>query len=662
MPGEGERAGAVPPAAEGSAAGLGEPGVAYRALFEGAPSAILIADETGRYVDVNRAALTLLGYERTELLALRVADVVAEEAPWADDEYARFVATGEWRGELSLRRKDGSVVPVEAHARSIPLPDGRTAYTSFVRNLSERKRIEAELRLSEERLRQAVEAAELGTWEWDMVHDRVTWSPRQCALFGTTPEAFGGRIADVMALVHPEDQVAAERSAIQAVDTTRDDYVVEHRVRRPDGGEHWLMAWGRLFRDADGHPVRMVGVTIDVTARKAGERHREAIQRGEKLRALGQMASGVAHDLNQSLAIIAGYGEVATRTLDAEVPDLAAVRESVALIREAASDGGQAVKRLLGFARVRPEGPEERVELRPLLEQVAQLTAPRWRDAAQAEARPIRLDVEVEGGPTVLGWPSTLREALINLVMNAVDALPRGGEIRLRAVQHADRVAVEVTDTGVGMPPEIRSRILEPFFTTKGEGGTGLGLPLVQGVVERHGGQLELESQLGAGTTVRLLFPPAERVSTLPISTSPTSTSPRMRPAREDQLEATPALRILAVDDEPTLAGLMGRVLSAEGHEVVTATTPEAALEHLEAGRFDLLITDLGLGTGMNGWELIERVRARRPEIRVVLATGWGPEIDQAAARERGVEAVISKPYRGEALRRAVAGVASRAE
>lgn len=122
-------------------------------------------------------------------------------------------------------------------------------------------------------------------------------------------------------------------------------------------------------------------------------------------------------------------------------------------------------------------------------------------------------------------------------------------------------------------------------------------------------------------------------------------------------MRTTPSLRILAVDDEPMLAGLMSRVLTSEGHAVVTATTPEAALEHLEAECFDLLITDLGLGTGMNGWELIERVRARRPDIRVVLATGWGPEIDQATARERGVEAVISKPYRGEALRRAVAGV-----
>ncbi len=124
----------------------------------------------------------------------------------------------------------------------------------------------------------------------------------------------------------------------------------------------------------------------------------------------------------------------------------------------------------------------------------------------------------------------------------------------------------------------------------------------------------------------------------------------------------TASLRVLAVDDEPMLAGLMGRMLAAEGHAVVTTTTPEAALEHLEAGPFDLLITDLGLGAGMNGWELIERVRARAPDIRVVLATGWGAEIDQDTARERGVEAVISKPYRGEALRRAVAGVASRAE
>ena len=127
-------------------------------------------------------------------------------------------------------------------------------------------------------------------------------------------------------------------------------------------------------------------------------------------------------------------------------------------------------------------------------------------------------------------------------------------------------------------------------------------------------------------------------------------------------MDETRSLRILAVDDEPTLVGLMGRMLTVEGHAVTTATTPEAALGHLETGRFDLLVTDLGLGAGMNGWELIERARTRRPEIRVVIATGWGAEIDPEAARARGVEAVISKPYRAAALRRAVAGVAGRAE
>jgi CheY-like chemotaxis protein len=233
----------------------------------------------------------------------------------------------------------------------------------------------------------------------------------------------------------------------------------------------------------------------------------------------------------------------------------------------------------------------------------------------------------------------------MNLVFNAVDALPAGGEIRLVAAQRGAHVEVAVSDDGEGMPAEVRARVFEPFFTTKGEGGTGLGLSQVFGIVEQHGGHVAVDSAAGRGTTVRLVFPRG-----LPAR----GDRARGVPARGSGLEGAPrALRILAVDDEPTLAGLLAHMLHRDGHAVAVAHSGEAALEVLDRGPFDLVVSDLGMG-GISGWDLAEQVRARRPGLPFVLATGWGAEIDPDEARRRGVAAVLAKPYRLADLRRVV--------
>jgi len=243
------------------------------------------------------------------------------------------------------------------------------------------------------------------------------------------------------------------------------------------------------------------------------------------------------------------------------------------------------------------------------------------------------LHVETDGETTVDGWPISLREALTNLIFNAVDALPAGGTIRLSARQVGEDIVVTVTDSGLGMSDDVRERIFEPFFTTKGERGTGLGLAQVFRVVEQHRGTIAVESSPGAGTTFQLTLPAA---STASIS--------------HDAVQATSApvrrLRVLAVDDEPSVGNMVRRILRPQGHSVVTATSGEEALERLADGPFDIMISDVGMGPGMNGWELVEHVRPSWPEMHIVLATGWGAAIDQIEAQVKGVDAVIAKPYR----------------
>jgi CheY-like chemotaxis protein len=277
-----------------------------------------------------------------------------------------------------------------------------------------------------------------------------------------------------------------------------------------------------------------------------------------------------------------------------------------------------------------------------VLRDVAQLTEPRWRDAALAEGRPISLYVEVEDGLPVQGSPESLREAFTNLVFNAVDALPDGGRIHLSAHRRGADVEVAIADSGTGISPEVRERVFEPFFTTKGERGTGLGLSMVFGVVERHGGQIRLDTAPGQGTTFYLTFPAA---SERPPAAVPTRAGAVTRP-----------LRILAVDDQPTMLILAQRMLAQDGHTVVVATSGEEALERLAAEPFDLVISDVGMGAGMNGWQLAQQVHGRFPGVRFALATGWGGELDPEQARTLGVEAIVAKPYRVDDLRRLVAG------
>jgi PAS domain S-box-containing protein len=383
----------------------------------------------------------------------------------------------------------------------------------------------------------------------------------------------------------------------------------------------------------------------DITERK---RTAETLLRTERLRALGQLASGVAHDINHNLAIIAGFGDLARQVLERPEPDLAALRTHLGLVVQAAMDGSQTVNRLLRFGRGHQEGERSVVDAGAILSDVAELTAPRWRDASQAEGRPIRLKVEAEPGAWMPGWASALRELFTNLIFNAVDALPSGGEIRLRARRVAPSggqdgaVEVEVGDTGTGMPPEVRDRIFEPFYSTKGQRGTGMGLAMVFAIVEQHGGTIAVETAPGAGTTFRLRFPAAEG--------SGGAAAPQ--PAEVE----TRRLRILAVDDRPEITFLLSEVLTLEGHTVVVAESGEAAEARLEAEAFDLMISDIGLGAGMSGWELIERVAARWPGMRLIVATGWGAQIDPAEALARGVEAVLAKPFRPSELRRVVAG------
>jgi len=354
----------------------------------------------------------------------------------------------------------------------------------------------------------------------------------------------------------------------------------------------------------------------------------EQLVQGATMRALGELAAGTAHHLNNLLAIVLGRVHLLLQTGGASP-----LRRALEIIERATRDAAEVVRRVARLARGQPLHERQPLDLRALATEVIELTRTRWQDQARARGIHIEAGLEGEDLPAPVGDAAALREVLLNLVLNAVEALPRGGRIILRTFREDGWVCLAVSDTGVGMPPEVKERALEPFFTTKGPKGMGLGLSLAYGILDRHGGALSIESTEGRGTTVTLR---------LPIRSGLEAEAPRAesQPARP----STSALRILVIDDDPEVREVLAEMLGVSGHEVLRAGAGREGLALLEAGeRIDLVLTDLGM-PDMNGWEVARAIKARWPGLPVGILTGWEDEIDETSPDSGAVAGMLRKP------------------
>ena len=368
----------------------------------------------------------------------------------------------------------------------------------------------------------------------------------------------------------------------------------------------------------------------------------------ERLRALGQMASGIAHDINNAISPVALY----TESLLEREPNLSArTREYLTTIQRAIDDVAQTVARMREFYRQRDQKSMlVEVDLNPAVQQVLNLTQARWRDVPQERGIVIATRTELASDAShILGTESDIRDALTNLVFNAVDAMPSGGTLTIRTsnvrnAQGGDAVELAVVDTGTGMDEDTRRRCLEPFFTTKGERGTGMGLAMVYGMVKRHGAQIDIDSAPGRGTAIRIAFDAAAPGSAAAVKSAATKPSRR--------------LRLLVVDDDPLLTRSLSQVLEGDGHEVVTADGGKAGLELFDAAHragalFDLVMTDLGMPyvDGRAVAAGVKKLSARTP---VLLLTGWGQRLNTEQTIPPFVDRVLSKPPGLQELRKAL--------
>jgi signal transduction histidine kinase len=390
--------------------------------------------------------------------------------------------------------------------------------------------------------------------------------------------------------------------------------------------------------------VRERTAQLEETLEQLGSTQEQVVKQ-ERLRALGMMAGGIAHDFNNALTMMLGYAELLLPWLQQH----ASSRELAYLnhIIGAAQDAAHVVSRLREFYRP-AENNEIRVavDLSELAQSAVSLTAPKWKGRSRADGVQIEVSTELTDVPPVAGNAAELREVLTNLIFNAVDAMPEGGAITVRTGHDAKGVFVSVSDTGIGMTEAELGRCLEPFFTTKGERGTGLGLAVVYGIVQRHEGTIDITSKKGVGTTFTIRF-------------STTAVQKQVAPQVSSRVERK--LRILVVDDQEIICELIAEYLKGDGHHVVTAVESCEALAVFEREGFDLVITDHSM-PGMNGTQLAKAMKERVPETRVILLTGFGDEMMGRGERPNEIDLVLGKPVSAADLRqgvfRALEGVA----
>lgn len=665
----------------------------FRDLFENAVIGIYRSTPEGRFLIANETLAHINGYDSVaELMALDIPTQI-----YADPEdRERFKRLMEEQGFVAdyrypIKRKDGSIGWVAKWARAVKNKAGKVLYyEGFVLDITEQVELMQRLQRLQSISRLLVMRLDLDSILQAAMSEITQLYPEAAVMiFRHVPEQQGyalvtfnevatdwaqamgwqvGTLVKARAMHLLEQRLWAGESIItndfaQGVSSAeRHLYELGYQSAflRGIGVPSYL--WGVFLACRKGVPFSDYDVTflnsfcdsLSIAIRNAllfGQVQQaydelrsvqEKAMEQERLRALGQMASGIAHDINNALVPIQGFAELLS-----EHPD-ARVREAAQVIFKGARDIAVTVQRMREFYRPRADDELlEPVDLNALCRDALEMTRPRWWNIPQERGMVIIPHLELADNlPLLSGLPNEIRQALVNLILNAADAMPDGGTLTLRTYR-AERSGrpwsvVEVSDTGVGMDEETRRRAIEPFFTTKGESGSGLGLSAVYGIVQRHEGFMEIDSELGKGTTVRLWFPSS------------------MVEASVSDVGEVPSLRLLVIDDEPSVREAVATLLRRDGHIVTTASDGEQGVEIFrfawqQGQPFDVVVTDLGM-PHIDGLTVARNIKTIAPQTLIILLSGWGFHLQEDEMQE-WVNAVVTKPATHQQLRRALSQV-----
>ncbi len=570
----------------------------------------------GTVTSWNAAAERIFGYPASEILGQSIFKLIPADLHDSERHILECLRRGEAVefAETERIRKDGEHIWISLSVSPVRDPSGTTTgAASIKRDITARRQAEAELRQSQEELRLAHQAARMGAWRWDVTENELRWDDGLRRLYGLGPSDHVREFDDFLARVHPEDRDRVIRDAQSAL-TTSAPIDHEFRILLPDGRVRWLVDQGRVTTDLLGKPTYITGISMDVTERRSMEEHLRETQR---LQAVGQLAGGIAHEANNQMTVVLGAAQFLLRRSDLAPSS----RQDVEFIRQAAERTATITQQLLAFSRRQLLQPQE-VDLNQIVQAIEPVLR---RSLSEQHELVVRLG---DGIGTIQADPRQLEQVLLNLTLNARDAMPERGTFTIKTSEHSvsaqesaeggpppGRYAtIQASDTGHGMDAGTLQRMFEPFFTTKPIGqGTGLGLSVVHGIITQSGGHIRVLSEPGRGATFKIY---------LPVVTSP-------RAAEPAALTTTPSAKqghvALVVEDDELVRAMAVRGLVEAGYRTLEAENGRAALDLLRSrrGRVDVVITDLGMPE-MDGYELARQLEQEQPDLPIIYMTGYG--------------------------------------
>jgi len=615
-----------------------------RLIFASIPDNVSVIDMNGKIIEANNAGVRLFGGTSFNQFVGRDGfDFIASSSK--EKALAEFpkVFNQEVGGpdEYRIRRIDGSEFDGEVIAALMRDKDGKPqSIITVIRDITERKRAEQALRESEEMSRSMLENAAMGVY---LLQDKkfLYVNPTFEKIIGYSSKDLVGQ--EAINFVHPDDRSAVRKKAAENLKGIS-NLPYEFRVLRKDGRQIWVMERvasiqykGRRaaiasFMETTEH--KKAQIQLEQAYYELQAAHESMVQT-EKLRAMGEMASGIAHDFNNMLAVILGRTQLA---MD-DVKDKK-VRKDMQVIEQAALDAAKTVKRLQESARKRPERAFEQLVVNQVVEDVLKMIEPRLTELEQTKRITIKVEKELAKVGMISGDASELREALLNILFNATDAMPTGGKLTVKTWQDEDSVQISITDTGLGIPEKIKNRIFEPFFTTKASKGSGLGLSVTYSIIARHGGMIKFDSAEGNGTTFYIKLPLALEAA--------------KKVTKNGKAASVKAANILVVDDEPEVLKALVMNLEHLGHWVKGFTSGAEAIKAFEDGNYDFVITDLGMPE-VSGWDVTHAIKEIKPDTPVLMITGWALELDED--QKKIVDGIIAKPFSRDSISSAIAQV-----
>jgi len=632
----------------------------FRIIFQQVAVGVAqIVSKTGGFVRINQKYCDIVGYTKEEMAAITFIAITHPDDIHADLDNMQQLIEGKI-GEFSMEKryihKDGSIVWVNLTVSPMwKAGESPDFHIAVVEDITNRKMIEEELKAlnisleyritertkelndknirlnkeiverkkSENKYRELVDTTNTIPWESDVSTGRFTFIGAHAV------ELFGYPIDEWLTEnfwknhIHQDDREETVKRCMEYTQKS-EDHLLEYRMMTADNNIIWVYDIVRVI-NGDNGTQQLQGVIVNITEHKKME---DALMQSEKLKSLGTITAGIAHDFNNILAVISGKVQL----LEMDYESNKGLTDELSIIMKVIDDGAEISRRMLKFTKTEKNTTGfVSYDIRVLLMESIDFTMPRWKNMAQANGINYHIDDgSVKEVPTIRCNPTELREVFINIINNSLDAMPEGGRLSFSTWSGDDTVFVSISDTGEGIPENVKKRIFDPFFSTKGVAGTGLGMSMTYGIVTRHGGKIEVESEVGKGSTFKLQFPIATKTVRSIVTPEPEANEK--------------SLRILVVDDEDVICNILDKFLSRDGHKVKTVDNGADAIELIKKEEFDLLLCDLAM-PDVFGYDVIKAFNGleKRPKIGII--TGWAEKLKQI---EEGIEVdfIIKKPFK----------------